>query len=204
MGPTLSRCVIIITSADNYVTQVRLDICHFMRRMARGCESKSHPLYRKFMGLLSSCIFEWDEADYNRLMSAKREELIGAGVRDPSPATIQKAITREELACHCKRQTRGATVTINLIEALLLDLTFSGAAGERLFRDDKMAIWKEQKKHLVCLQDPPGVSLYTVTRSISKGGVALPVLRCARGTTLLESFHLHLARYCNMVYKSSE
>ena len=94
MGPTSSRCVIIVASTDNFVTQVRLDIWHFMRRMAQGCESESHPLYGKFIGSFSSCIFEWDEADYNRLMSAKREELIGAGVRDPSPAATQKAITR--------------------------------------------------------------------------------------------------------------
>ena len=33
---------------------------------------------------------------------------------------------------------------------------------------------------------------------INKGGVQLPVFRCAQGTTFLESFHLHLARY---VYK---
>ena len=145
MGPTASRCVIIIASANNFVIQVRLDIWHFMRRIARGCGSESHPLYGKFMGSLSSCIFEWDEVDYNQLMSAKRGELIRAGVRDPSPTAIQKAITREELARHCKRQTRGATVTANLIEALLLELTFSAAGGERLFRDDMMAIWKEQK-----------------------------------------------------------
>ena len=113
------------------------------------------------MGSLSSCIFEWNQAYYNQLMSAKRGELIRAGVRDPSPTAIQKA-TREELACHCKHRIRGATVTANLIEALLLELTFSGAGGEQLLRDDMMAIWKEQKKHLVCLQDPPGVSLYTV------------------------------------------
>ena len=47
----------------------------------------------------------------------------------------------------------------------------------------------------MCLQDPPGVPLYTMTGSMCKGGVTLPVLRCARGTTSLESFHLHLARY---------
>ena len=69
------------------------------------------------------------------------------------------------------------------------------ANGAPLLSQEMMSIWEEQKKHLDCLQDPPGVSLYTVTGSIRKGGVTLPVLRCARGTTLLESFHLHLARY---------
>ena len=47
---------------------------------------------------------------------------------------------------------------------------------------------------MICL----GVSLYTNTGSITKGGVVLPVLQCARGTTSLESFHLHLARFVHM------
>ena len=51
--------------------QVRLDIWHFMRRLGRGCTSESHPLYGTFMSKLSSCIFEWDADDYDRLLSAK-------------------------------------------------------------------------------------------------------------------------------------
>ena len=69
------------------------------------------------------------------------------------------------------------------------------ALGVRLFADDMMDIWKEQKKHVVCLQDPPDVPLYAKTGNITKGDITLPVLHCARGTTSLESFHLHLARY---------
>ena len=38
---------------------VRLDIWHFMRRLANGCVSESHPLYGTFMGQLSNCIFKW-------------------------------------------------------------------------------------------------------------------------------------------------
>ncbi|XP_064815580.1 uncharacterized protein LOC135531470 [Oncorhynchus masou masou] len=57
------------------------------------------------------------------------------------------------------------------------------------------AIWKEQRRHLHCIQDPPGVQLYTETGKITKGGVMLPVYRCARGSTSLESFHLHLNRF---------
>lgn len=33
------------------------------------------------------------------------------------------------------------------------------------------------------------------TGYINKGGIKLPVFRCARGSTSLESFHLHLARF---------
>ena len=72
------------------------------------------------MGSLSSCIFEWDEEDYQKLIEARRGELVGAGVSDPSPAAICKAISREELARHCWRRTRGPTETAELIKLRLL------------------------------------------------------------------------------------
>ena len=74
--------------------------------------------------------------------------------------------------------------------------TATDALGVPLFRDEMLTtVWPEQKKHPPCIQDPPGVQLYTVTGYVNKGGVRLPVLRCARGSTSLESFHLHLARF---------
>ena len=39
---------------------VRLDIWHFMRRLAVACCSESHALYCTFMLHLSGTIFEWD------------------------------------------------------------------------------------------------------------------------------------------------
>ena len=54
-------------------------------------------------------------------------------------------------------------------------------------------MWEEQKHHIACLQDPPGIELYTITGHLNKGGVRLPVLRCAWGSTSLESFHLGTA-----------
>lgn len=147
------------------------------------------------MSCLSTCLFEWDEADYQLLAKAKRGELIQAGVSNPSDSAIWKATTREELARHCRRRTRGATESANLIESLLLGLSAAtDSLGVCLFREDMMEIWAGQKRHLRCLQDPPNVSLYTTIGHITKGGERLPVLRCARGTTSLESFHLHLAR----------
>ena len=44
---------------------------------------------------------------------------------------------------------------------------------------------------LESIQDPAGVELYTQTGQFTKGGVQLPVYRCARDSTSLESFHLH-------------
>ena len=176
--------------------QVRLDVWHFMRRLAGGCTSEAHPLYGTFMAQLSNCIFEWDFDDFNVLMSAKRGELIQAGVPDPSESAVKKAITRGELAKHCRRRTRGAENTVEMIEALLLALSpATDAIGVPLLKEEMRDIWAEQKHHVPCLQDPPGVQLYTVTKHITKGGVRLPVVRCARGSTSLESFHLHLARF---------
>ncbi|XP_024117483.1 uncharacterized protein LOC112139021 [Oryzias melastigma] len=43
--------------------------------------------------------------------------------------------------------------------------------------------WSTQRRHLSCIQDWPGVQLYTETGRLTKGGVSLPVYRCARGST---------------------
>lgn len=40
----------------------KLNIYHFMRRLASGCTKDAHPLYPIFMAKLSCCIFEWDSA----------------------------------------------------------------------------------------------------------------------------------------------
>ena len=174
---------------------VRLDIYHFMRRLAAGCHSESHPLYGVFMESLAKCIFEWDKDDLERLYSATKEQMKREGVSSPSEDAVRKAVTKHEMARHCRRQTRGEK-TIQLVEALLEELSeATDSLGVPLFREDMMStIWPEQRKHLACIQDPPGVRLYTVTGHVMKGGVKLPVLRCARGSSSLECFHLHLAR----------
>lgn len=164
--------------------------------MSRGCTSESHPLFATFMTRLSSCIFEWDEGDYSALFQAKKREMEQAGIPDPSLDAVRKAITREELAKHCRRKTRGAEKTVELIESLLLTFsTVTDSLGVPLLREDMKTMWEEHKVHIPCLQDPPHVQLYVITSHLTKGGIRLPVLRCARGTTSLESFHLHLQRF---------
>lgn len=86
--------------------------------------------------------------------------------------------------------------TEEMLESLLL--SFSSATdtlGVPLLKEEMTSIWEEQKRHIKCLQDPPGVSLYTVTGEIKKGGVSLKTVRCARGSTSLESFHSHITRF---------
>ena len=116
-------------------------------------------------------------------------------------SAIRKAITREELSRHCCRRTRGAELTLELIERLLLELSSplaTDSSGEPVLSNKMVTIWEEEKKHIECIQDPDGIILYTITGHISKGGVELPVFRCARGTTSLESLHLHLVGYANI------
>ncbi|KAK7105749.1 uncharacterized protein [Littorina saxatilis] len=68
--------------------------------------------------------------------------------------------------------------------------------GEPLFDSNKLQLeWSKAKKHVCCILDPPGVTLYMQTGTINKGDQVLPVYRCARGSTSLESFHLHQNRF---------
>ncbi|KAK3720983.1 hypothetical protein QZH41_018540, partial [Actinostola sp. cb2023] len=175
---------------------IRLDIFHYMRRLALGVTSESHPLYGMFMHRISSAIFEWDEEDYQLLCEAKKGQLIQAGVPRPTESAVRKAISKDELAKHCKRKTRGLKETKESIEGLLLSLsTATDTLGVPLFKEEIKDIWDEQKRHVACIQDPSDIPLYTVTGHLSKGGQRLPIYRCARGSTSLESFHLHLARF---------
>ena len=178
---------------------VRLDIWHFMRRFAVGCCSESHALYGTFMSQLSGCLFEWDPDDVKRLVDAKQAEISASGVRRAAKEDMAMHISKKELATHCKRRTPGSKESADLIRQLIK--TFSSDLGkdtmgiQLLEADRAWQIWDEQQKHLPCIQDPDGVELYTTTGSKTKGGIDLPVYRCARGSTSLESFHNHIARF---------
>ena len=105
----------------------------------------------------------------------------------------------QELARHCRRETRGAAETEALLDEVLtafMEDLGRETLGVQLFGEARLKhTWAQQRAHVACIQDPPGFSLYRQVGSKSKGGVRLPVYRCARGSTLLESFHLHLNRF---------
>ena len=180
-------------------TLFRLDIWHFMRRFTVGCTTDAHQLYQTFLGRLSQCIFEYSREDLDALMAAKRSEMEMVSIRSPSDSDVLRHISKKELALHCRRQTRGVEATTSLIHELLL--AFDGeqgcdSLGVPLLNSEKTwAMWETLKSHIACIQDPEGVKLYTQTGSLLKGGVQLPTYRCARGSTSLESFHLHLNRF---------
>ncbi|XP_071827724.1 uncharacterized protein [Apostichopus japonicus] len=180
---------------------IRLDIWHFLRRFSLGCTSQSHALYPAFMSQLSACIFEWDAADLAQLRLAKEAELGASGVWSLEKQNVALHITKKELQLHCRRRTRGTEDTTRLIKEVI-DV-FSSERGKDtmgiplLHPDSIQMIWDEQQRHVQCIQDPedPSIQLYTQTGSLVKGGQRLPVYRCARGSTSLESFHLHINRF---------
>ena len=179
--------------------QVRLDIWHFMRRFAAGVTTEAHPLYGIFMARLSTCIFEWDLEDVAALRRAKEGELTAQRIGHISGEAVTARITRRELARHCRRRTRGVEETTRLIGSLIS--LFDSASGKDtlgvplLDHQRIQHIWREQEKHVACIQDPEDLQLYTKTGTLNKGGVELCCYRCARGSTSLESFHLHLNRF---------
>lgn len=179
---------------------VCLDIWHFMRRFASGCTTESHQLYSFFMRCLSACIFTWSDDDVKLLKCAKRAQLVvEKQFLNPSDDDVYNNIDRKVLARHCRRTTRGVDETTRLIKDLITTMVREegrDTLGVPLLDADRIwGIWKSQKRHIKCIQDPPGVQLYTKTGEEVMGGITLPVYRCARGSTSLESFHLHLNRF---------
>ena len=80
--------------------------------------------------------------------------------------------------------------------------TFAGLDGadtlwtSLILEDRAKLVWQQQERHIACIQDVPGVTLYTkMDASVTIHEMDLPVYRCGRGTTSLEPFHLHLQRF---------
>ncbi|CAB1436301.1 unnamed protein product [Pleuronectes platessa] len=97
---------------------------------------------------------------------------------------INKQLSRGEMTLHCRRRTLGEETTIRLLEemlGLLMGSRGNDSFGVSLYDSERMEhILCVQRKHVKCIQDPPGVALYIKTGELTKGGVRLPVYRCAR------------------------
>ncbi|XP_039676130.1 uncharacterized protein LOC120571310 [Perca fluviatilis] len=171
-------CVTVGTSAVHQMYHewhelvVRLDVWHLMQCFARGVTTDSHQLYGLFMARLSFAIFEWDAEDVARLREAEQS----VEGREAHIKLSGKELARQEVLDAFWTLTD--TMGVPLIDRAHME-----------------EIWSTQRRHLDCIQDPEGVELYTRTGEVTKGGVKLPVFRCARGSTSLESFHLHQCRF---------
>ena len=97
--------------------EVRLDIFHFMRRLAAGCNGESALcmvcLWLDWQGVFSSGM----QMMFLCCLGLNGGELQKAGVVNPSEDTVRKAVTKEEMARHCRRQTRGVVETCKLLDS---------------------------------------------------------------------------------------
>lgn len=147
--------------------QIRLDVWHFMRRLGSCCTTESHPLYVVFMSRLSACIFEWDRDDVALLRQAKAGVLAKMDVTGMTDDYLNHQLTNKELSLHCRRRTQGVHATIRMIGNLIACLDSDegrDTLGVPLFDHDRIrCMWQQQQKHVACIQDPPGISLYTRT-----------------------------------------
>ncbi|XP_019957305.2 uncharacterized protein [Paralichthys olivaceus] len=110
----------------------------------------------------------------------------------PTEAQVLANISSSEMTRHCKR--RGVEETRRLIQGLLKSMwELIDTTGLQLINPESMKhVWEVQQKHVACIQDPPGVELYTRVRSgLQKGDMILDVFRCGRGSSSVESFHRH-------------
>ena len=110
------------------------------------------------MARVSNAVFKWDQQDSDTLLQAKRNVQISSEVINPSDSAVQKTISHEEAALHCRQTTRGVDKTVQMEESLFLTLTPStDTPGVPLLKNELVESWEEQCRHIPCLQDPPGV-----------------------------------------------
>ena len=122
---------------------IRLDIWHFMRRIASGCSSESRPLYGRFMTALTAAVFEWEIQDLQALYEAKRAELAKNGINTDPLASMDKYVTKNDLAKHCRRQIRQPDQIADEIPSLIEKYkSANDSTGTPLFCPEIEAIWE--------------------------------------------------------------
>ncbi|XP_049332828.1 uncharacterized protein LOC111197179 [Astyanax mexicanus] len=186
---------------------VSLDVWHLMQRFAAGLTTDSHQIYGLFMANLSVCIFVWDVGDMAHLHEAMQAELeVKQHIVGLTEVKLISKLTTKQIARHGRHSMRRAEGTELLISQLLVTFrNVTDTMGIPLLDTERRDfIWNTQQQHLRCIQDPLGLQLYSKTRQLTRSGVVVPVYRCARGITSLESFHHHLNYFTIGTYTNTE
>ena len=171
----------------------RLDVWHFMHRFDAAVTSEAHIKYTVFKSALSGAIFAYNGDDLDKLVTALRAGLPPTDISDDE--VIKRFAKKDDLQHYVRRVTVGAQESFRLITDLINDLKGPAGkdeSGNPLFTAEIDNVWKRQQRHLECIQDPPGMSLYLDRRKVTRHGVELTHFKCARGSNSIESFHMHL------------
>ncbi|XP_033120856.1 uncharacterized protein LOC117119980 [Anneissia japonica] len=150
------------------------------------------------MSALAGAILAYNKADMDQLIKAVRNgnQEMFSKYSDMDMITYVKPHQRKS---YVRRITRGVEESVCSIEAILKQ--FKGPAGLDvdgipLFKSSEAvdAYWKKTSKHISCMQDPPGIPLYVVTKVVHLNGVQLNKYRIRRGSNSLEGLHAHLVK----------
>ena len=151
---------------------------------------KDHALYSTFFRRLRDAIFISNTDDVELVESVLREK----GLTEQE---IRKKMNRST-NYYKKRVRRVVPGPDELTEAIQEVVNVLGDAvddttGFALFNTRAYNQLKNVLNHVKkgCVSDKPGISLYILQRTDKDG---IPVYRCSRGTSALESLHAHIRR----------
>ncbi|KAJ8018237.1 hypothetical protein HOLleu_43874 [Holothuria leucospilota] len=183
---------------------IHLDIFHCIHRFDAAVHTDHHPEYALFKSALSAAVFAYNREDMALLIKAIRGGSPNRYEGLSDSQIMARYVSKDDLKHFVRRVTVGAHETYVRVQNAVDCL--KGAAGLdenglSLFKDDDAIhqVWDGQQKHQECIQDPPGMNMYTITKHVTRNGVSLPFYVTSRGSNSLEGFHNFLpnaARNC--------
>ncbi|XP_034540592.1 uncharacterized protein LOC117813704 [Notolabrus celidotus] len=176
---------------------VRLDIFHWIHRFDAAIRTESHCKYAAFKSALSGAVLAYNRSDLELLIKAVRAKDTARLNTVSDEDVVRLFISKDQLKHHVRRVTLGAQETFQLIHMAIEELKGPAGldeSGVSLFKTPEAIdeMWVSQQRHLECMQDPPGMSMYRVARSTNINNVDVPYYKGPRGSNSLEGFHRFL------------
>ena len=178
---------------------VRLDIFHWMNRFEAAIRTTSHPKYGLFKNAMAGAIFAYNKNDVDKIIKSFRAGNPKKFENVDDIDILKFHVKKSQLKNYARRTTLGVQETFIRVQKLIDYL--KGPAGRDddnipLFKSDAAIdkVWASQQRHLECIQDPPGMSMYSIVKNVNLNGVILPKYKTFRGSNSLEGFHLFLPK----------
>ncbi|XP_041941359.1 uncharacterized protein LOC121704885 [Alosa sapidissima] len=176
---------------------VRLDIFHWLHRFDAALRTEAHSKYPALKSALAGAVLAYNRQDLDLLIAAVRARVSSVMEAVSDEDVVRRYISREQLKHHVRRVTLGGHETFRLIHLIIEELKGPAGldeSGVSLFKSTAAIneMWASQQRHLECIQDPPGMSMYRVARTTTINGVDVPYYKCLRGSNSLEGFHRSL------------
>ena len=176
---------------------VRLDIFHWIHRFDAAVRTDHHCKYELFKSALAGAVFAYNKDDMALLVKAIRAGFPTKLEALSDAQVIQYHASKYDLKHFVRRITVGSQETFVRVQNAIEVLKGKAGLDENsihLFKDEAAIdqVWAAQQKHLECIQDPPGMNMYTLTKHVQRNGVSLPYYTTLRGSNSLEGFHAFL------------